>query len=288
MPRIAHKHPLAIRWFHWLNFPILAVMVWSGTLILWANDVYATQLWQGGYRVLHRGADDPNPPKWLKVPDRIVVRPEVRVVYAGDDYTPPEGAVELQTGFRLAQGMAWHFALAWLFALNGLGYTLFLVVSGQWRHLAPQKNSLKEAVLVAVKELAFWRRIEAAPAGQKYNAAQRIAYSAVWAIGALMLVTGLAISKPAQLAWLSAPFGGYQGARLWHFVLTCLLVAFFFVHVTQVLRAGWNNLRAMLTGWERLPDTGEVETIVAEPALLEEEVEIEDEREDTGADGEGA
>ena len=38
--KIIHKHPLAIRWFHWFNFPILALMIWSGILIYWANDVY--------------------------------------------------------------------------------------------------------------------------------------------------------------------------------------------------------------------------------------------------------
>ena len=33
MKRLEKKHPLAIRWFHWLNFPLLALMLWSGTLI---------------------------------------------------------------------------------------------------------------------------------------------------------------------------------------------------------------------------------------------------------------
>jgi thiosulfate reductase cytochrome b subunit len=32
------KHPLAIRWFHWINFPVLFLMIWSGLLIYWAND----------------------------------------------------------------------------------------------------------------------------------------------------------------------------------------------------------------------------------------------------------
>ncbi len=40
MKRIAKKHPLAIRWFHWINFPVLALMVWSGFMIYWANGVY--------------------------------------------------------------------------------------------------------------------------------------------------------------------------------------------------------------------------------------------------------
>ena len=38
--RFKYKHSLASRWAHWINFPLLAVMVWSGTLIYWANAVY--------------------------------------------------------------------------------------------------------------------------------------------------------------------------------------------------------------------------------------------------------
>nr|WP_309685002.1 cytochrome b/b6 domain-containing protein [Armatimonas sp.] len=273
MAHIQKKHPLAIRWFHWVNFPVLALMIWSGTLILWANDVYATDLWQTGYRVLHSGKDDEAPPRWLRVPDRIVLRPDVRVVYSGDtlpdNYPEPEKRTEILTGSRLAEGMAWHFALAWFFTLNGLAYVLFLVASGQWRHLAPQKNSLVEAVKVAVKDLTFWRRIEAAPAGEKYNHAQRLAYSGVVVLGILMLITGLAISKPAQVAWLAVPFGGYQGARLWHFIVTCLFVAFFFVHVGQVIRAGWNNFRAIITGWEQIAETPEPQKTLIE--VLEDE-----------------
>ena len=40
MKKIVKKHPLAIRWFHWINFPVLGVMIWSGLLVYWANDVY--------------------------------------------------------------------------------------------------------------------------------------------------------------------------------------------------------------------------------------------------------
>ena len=34
---LERKHPLAIRWMHWVNFPVLFTMVWSGLLIYW-ND----------------------------------------------------------------------------------------------------------------------------------------------------------------------------------------------------------------------------------------------------------
>ena len=34
------KHPRAVRWMHWVNFLLLAVMIWSGLRIYWADDVY--------------------------------------------------------------------------------------------------------------------------------------------------------------------------------------------------------------------------------------------------------
>ena len=39
-------------------------------------------------------------------------------------------------------------------------------------------------------------------------------------------------------------------ARIWHFSLTVGYVLFFLVHIAQVIRAGWNNFRAMVAGFE--------------------------------------
>jgi thiosulfate reductase cytochrome b subunit len=265
MITLVRKHPLAIRWFHWINFPILFAMIWSGVLILWANDVYPAQLYQLGYRATHFGKEAEVAPKWLKVPDKIVLYPVgVRPVYFGDDEPSDISAtkLEIKTGYRLADGMSWHFTLAWIFGLNGLAYVLYLIFSKEWRHLLPQKRSFIEAIKVAVKDLAFWRRPELAVSGEKYNHAQRIAYSSVGVLGGLMLITGLAIYKPAQLGWLAMLLGGYQTARLEHFVITCLFLLFFGVHVAQVIRAGFNNFRAMITGWEVIKSAPIVEPIV--------------------------
>ena len=85
---------------------------------------------------------------------------------------------------------------------------------------------------------------------RKFNGAQRLAYTGVIAMGAGSLLTGLAIYKPVQLAWLASLLGGYPMARLEHFGLTIGYVLFFFVHIAQVIRAGWNNFRAMVIGVE--------------------------------------
>ena len=44
--------------------------------------------------------------------------------------------------------------------------------------------------------------------------------------------------------------GGYEWARWEHFWLTMGYVGFFVIHITQVVRAGWNNFRAMVIGAE--------------------------------------
>ena len=85
---------------------------------------------------------------------------------------------------------------------------------------------------------------------RKFNGAQQIAYTSIIVMGMLSALTGLAIYKPAQLAWLTALFGGYPAARFIHFWLTVGYCGFFLVHVAQVVRAGWNNFRAMITGHE--------------------------------------
>ena len=44
---------------------------------------------------------------------------------------------------------------------------------------------------------------------RKFNGAQRLAYTGVILMGAGSLLTGLAIYKPVQLAWLTGLLGGY-------------------------------------------------------------------------------
>ena len=211
--RLREKHPLAIRWFHWVNFPVLLVMIWSGLLIYWAYDPYRIG--------------------WGNV---TLFRFFTSAFYE-----------KFGIGFRLAEGMAWHFVFGWLFVLNGIAYAVYTAVSGEWRHLLPRRESLAQAWQVVLHDLGI--RKQPLPT-EKFNHAQRIAYTSVIILGVLSTITGLAIYKPTQLSWLTTILGGYQAARVEHFVLTCLFVLFFLVHVAQVARAGWNNFRAMITGYE--------------------------------------
>jgi thiosulfate reductase cytochrome b subunit len=69
-------------------------------------------------------------------------------------------------------------------------------------------------------------------------------------MGAGSLVTGLAIYKPTQAHWLTSLVGEYEMARWFHFWLTMGFCGFFLVHVGQVIMAGWNNFRSMVSGFE--------------------------------------
>ena len=113
--------------------------------------------------------------------------------------------------------------------------------------LLPNRHTFAEAWQVVLHDLGI--RKQPLPR-RKFNGAQRLAYTGVIAMGAGSLLTGLAIYKPVQVAWLTTLLGGYPAARLEHFALAIGYVVFFLIHITQVVRAGWNNFRAMVIGVE--------------------------------------
>ncbi len=182
-------------------------------MIYWANDVYRVGL--GNVTVFHFF------PAWLyKL---------------------------LRLDHRLADGMAVHFFFAWIFVVNGILYAAYVLLSGQWRMIVPDRKAFVQALQVTLHDLGL--RKDAPPQG-KYNGAQKIAYTGISLMGIGSTLTGLAIYKPAQLAWLTTILGGYEMARWEHFLLTIGFLGFFFVHIAQVVRAGYNNFRAMVTGFE--------------------------------------
>ena len=80
-----------------------------------------------------------------------------------------------------------------------------------------------------------------------YNAVQRLLYVGVILAGVVIVLSGLAIWKPVQFHELAALMGGYEGARVVHFVAMALIVAFVVIHVVMVLLVPRTFL-PMLTG----------------------------------------
>jgi thiosulfate reductase cytochrome b subunit len=137
-----------MRWTHWVNFPILTIMIWSGMLIYWANDEYSITLFGHAFFKFF--------PEWFYK--------------------------KFGLEHRLSEGMAFHFLFMWFFFLNGILYVAYTIISGAWRELVPQKKSFKEAWLVLLHDLHIRKM---APPQNKYNAAQRIAYTAIIVMGYL-------------------------------------------------------------------------------------------------------
>ncbi len=225
--RLERKHPLAIRWMHWVNFPVLFTMIWSGLLIYWNDSDNAYQHPHAVYRV--------------GVGSLTLVR-----------MFPPWFWKAINAPYRVTEGLGYHFFFMWLFAINGILYVTYLLISGEWRLLVPERRSVRDAIQVTLVDLHLRKGL---PPQKKYNGAQRIAYSAVILMGLGSLVTGLSIYKPTQVHWVTTLLGGYEMARWEHFWLTMGFCAFFVVHVVQVVLAGWNNFRSMVSGYEIVPAT---------------------------------
>ena len=219
---IRRKHLLAIRWMHWINFPLLFTMIWSGILIYWADSIPALGHWKRVYRV--------------GIGSHTLFRLFPDWIYSA-----------LNAPYKLTTGLGYHFFFMWLFALNGIAYVTYLTFSGAWKDVLPARHALRDAWHVFLYDLHLRKE---APHQGTYNAAQRIAYTVVVLMGAGSCLTGLAIWKPTSLHWITALCGGYETARWLHFWLTMGFIAFFLIHVWQVALAGWNNFRSMVSGDE--------------------------------------
>jgi thiosulfate reductase cytochrome b subunit len=221
VPDVAGRRPLVkryagvVRLAHWLNAVFLVGMIASGLQIY---NAYA-----------HFGLRD-HP---LALPNPL------------DGNPIPQWA---RLGGWLAGGLNWHFALAWPFVITGLVYLGFLAFSGEWRSLLFRPRDLGPAVRM---QLYYLRLRKEHPPQGKHNALQKAAYTGVVALGAIATLTGFAIYKPVQLAWLTTLFGGYELSRYWHFLSVWLFIGFTLLHVALVFLVDPASLRGMITGWYR-------------------------------------
>ena len=212
------RHHWLVRATHWLNAALLVLMVGSGLQIYAAFPHFG-----------HKG-------QLLPVPNP----------FDSDRFGPmPEWA---RLGGWLAGGLNWHFALAWPFVITGMVYLGYLGLSGEWRSLLLRPRDLPRAWAM---QLYYLRLRKEHPPQGKHNALQKAAYTFIVLLGGLAVLTGFAIYKPVQLAWLTTLFGGFELARYWHFVAVWVFVAFTLLHVALVFLVDPASLRAMLTGWYR-------------------------------------
>lgn len=148
----------------------------------------------------------------------------------------------LTIGGWLGGALAWHFAAMWVLVTNGLVYAAYGLLARHFRQsFLPIGPRLVWQDLRAALALRIEHRLGV------YNAVQRLAYLGVLALGILIVLTGLSIWKPVQLAPLTDFFGGYEVARRLHFTAMTGIVAFVTIHLAMVAVVP-ETLRAMITG----------------------------------------
>ena len=149
-------------------------------------------------------------------------------------------------GGWLAGALQWHFAAMWLLVINGIVYVTYGVVSGHFRRklfpLTPR--AVFRDVLEALRGRLAHEDLSV------YNAAQRAAYLAIILCALVLVLSGLAIWKPVQMQELTALFGGYEGARVVHFLAMALLVLIVVMHTVMVILVP-RTFPTMITGRAR-------------------------------------
>ena len=206
------KHPLSRRIFHWIMAISILIMIGSGWRIYDASPIFPFTF-----------------PDWATL--------------GGDVWT----SLARHGDPGVASAIAWHFAAMWTLFASYILFVLWGLVSGHFRRdfLPVGPWSILRDFVAAVRFRLDHRLGE-------YNAVQKIAYIGVLVLIALMLISGLAIWKPVQTYPLVALFGGFQGARLVHFLGMAGIVLFLVVHVALTFLVP-RTLLAMVWGRAREP-----------------------------------
>ncbi|MBV8094325.1 MAG: cytochrome b/b6 domain-containing protein [Acetobacteraceae bacterium] len=148
-------------------------------------------------------------------------------------------------GGWLAGALAWHFAAMWLLVANGLLYLAYGLFSGYLRRtLLPLTRDQLWQDFRAALTLRLKHRVGV------YNTVQRLLYIVVLLLGPTAVLSGLAIWKPVQFSPLTTLLGGYDTARLVHFVAMAGITGFIVIHLTLVILVP-RTLLSMITGGSR-------------------------------------
>jgi len=146
-------------------------------------------------------------------------------------------------GGWLAGALQWHFAAMWVLFINGTLYLLLNIFSGRivYKFFPIRLSDVFHDFLAALKGKLAHADL------RHYNALQKIAYLFVVLDLIVLVLSGLVIWKSVQFPLLRELMGGYDAARIVHFVCMALLVAFVVIHLVMVALVP-RTLIAMLRG----------------------------------------
>ena len=212
MSALVKRNHWVVRVTHWVNVVAVVLMAGSGMRIFNAHPSFA----RPGERFPLNPWEGTPIPAWLTF------------------------------GRWLGGARHWHFAVMWLLVVNALVYLGFLFLHGEWRDVTPRRGDGRDA-LEMIRFYLFLRKDH--PRQGKHNALQRSAYFAMPLLGAVLVLSGIAIWKPVSLGVVTALFINYKWARVAHFAAMLLLLVLALGHVFMVFAVDPYSLRSIVTGW---------------------------------------
>ncbi|MER3547066.1 MAG: hypothetical protein C4338_05470 [Rhodanobacteraceae bacterium] len=256
--RVIYRHRLPVRIMHWINAICLLVLLGSGLQIFNAHPA------------LYWGQKSTFDKPWLSMGARQDAHGQWRGVTTFGAHTFDTTGIfgisnmdgkPVMRGFPswmtipgpqwLSMGRRWHFFFAWLFVINGICFAAYALIGRHLRKdLLPTKTDWR-GIGRSIVDHALLRHPKG-EAAARYNVLQKITYLIViFGFGPLIVLMGLAMSPrmDSVLGWLVDLVGGRQSARTIHFILAWAFVAFFLIHIFEVLVNGaGNELRSIITG----------------------------------------
>src|SRR5205814_9502565 len=151
----------------------------------------------------------------------------------------------------LMSRLPFAFAFRWSHVSTGLLYLTYEIYSRNYKQVLFMPRDIPGVWPLVHHYFSFSPKPYVREA---YNPLQKLAYTSAIVLGALSVLTGLAIWKPVQFSWLAWLMGGFHWVRLWHFAVMWAILAFLFGHLVMVVLHGWNNFVSMLTGWKKDPE----------------------------------
>ncbi|TAN02924.1 MAG: hypothetical protein EPN36_14975 [Rhodanobacteraceae bacterium] len=263
--RVVYRHTLPLRIMHWINAICLLILLGSGLQIFnahpalyWGQRSHFTHPWlslgatQSASGTLHGvtriGSHRFDTTGVLGV-SKVDGQPTVRGFPTWATIPGPQW---------LAMGRAWHFFFAWIFVINGVCFFLYALWTRHLtRDLVPTRRDWR-GIGRSILDHALLKHPHGAEAA-RYNVLQRIAYLVViFGCGGGVVLMGLAMSPrmDSVLGWLVDLVGGRQSARSIHFLFAMGFIAFFLIHIFEVIVTGvGNNLRSIITGRYAITET---------------------------------
>jgi thiosulfate reductase cytochrome b subunit len=188
-------HALPVRIAHWAMALAILIMIGSGWRIYNASPIFPFRF-----------------PEWATLGGDV----EASLAQHGDP--------------GVATAIAWHLAGMWLLFASFLLFVLWGVLSGHFRRdFLPVGPTAFLHDFIAAARFRLEHRLG------EYNAVQKTFYWGVLTAILVMIVSGVAIWKPVQTYPLELLFGGFQGARVVHFLFMAAIVAFLVIHVSLVI-----------------------------------------------------